>query len=76
MDTGRDQTGRTSGLGGVLKFLGILGVLLLAALGALFVLDVFPRDMLADAALKSVVILGIVALASLAIGLLVRGRSS
>jgi hypothetical protein len=76
MDIGRDEPGHASGLAGVLKFIGILGVLLLAALGTLFVLDVIPREMLADAAVKSVVVLGIVAMASLAIGLLMRGRSS
>jgi hypothetical protein len=76
MDSGRDEPSRASGVAGVLKFIGILAVLLLAALGVLFVLDVFPREMLADAAVKSVVILGIVAAASLAIGMLMRARSS
>jgi hypothetical protein len=76
MDTRQDEAVTRSGLRGVLKFIGILAVLLLATLGALFVLDVFPREMLSDAAVKSVVILGIAAVASVAIGLLVRGGSS
>jgi hypothetical protein len=42
--------------------------------GVLFVLDIFPREMLGDVAVKSFVILGIVGVASVAIGLLARGR--
>ena len=74
MDTPQEPaSGR--GMAGVLKFIGILAVLLLAALGVLFVLDIVPREMLGDAAVKSIVVLGIVAVASVAVGLLARGRS-
>ena len=68
------QTG--NGLAGTLKFIGILGVLLLAALASLFVLDLLPRDMLGEAAVKSVLVLGIVGVASVVIGLLATGRRS
>jgi hypothetical protein len=63
-----------SGFAGTLKFIGILAVLLLAALAAMFVLDVLPREMLREAAVKSVLVLGIVALASIVIGLLATAR--
>jgi hypothetical protein len=66
------QTG--SGMAGLLKSVGILAVVLLAMVGVLFVLDIFPREMLGDVAVKSFVILGIVGVASVAIGLLARGR--
>ena len=68
------QTG--NGLAGTLKFIGILGVLLLAALASLFVLDLLPREMLREAAVKSVLVLGIVGVASVVIGLLATGRRS
>jgi hypothetical protein len=70
------HSGSHAGLAGVLKFIGILAVLLLAGLGMLFVLDIIPREMLGDAAVKSLVVLGIVAAASVAVGLLARGRSN
>jgi hypothetical protein len=66
------QTG--SGMAGLLKSVGILAVVLLAMVGVLFVLDIFRREMLGDVAVKSFVILGIVGVASVAIGLLARGR--
>ena len=75
MDTPQDS-GTRGGVAGVLKFIGILAVLLLAALGVLFVLDIIPREMLGDAAVQSLVVLGIVAAASVAVGLLARGRSN
>jgi hypothetical protein len=67
------QTG--SGMAGLLKSVGILAVVLLAMVGVLFVLDIFRREMLGDVAVKSFVILGIVGVASVAIGLLARGRA-
>jgi hypothetical protein len=69
-----DEQHAGSGMAGLLKSLGILAVVLLAMLAVLFVLDLVPREMLSDVAVKSFVILGIVAVASVAIGLLVRGR--
>jgi hypothetical protein len=61
-------------MAGLLKSVGILAVVLLAMVGVLFVLDIFRREMLGDVAVKSFVILGIVGVASVAIGLLARGR--
>jgi hypothetical protein len=75
MEPQEDEVPQTnSGLAGTMKLIGILAVLLLAALATLFVLDVLPREMLREATVKSVLVLGIVALASVVIGLLATGR--
>jgi hypothetical protein len=63
-----------SGLSGVLKSIGILGVLLLAALAVLLVLDLLPRDAAGEAVMKAMLVLGIVAVASVVIAALSRGR--
>jgi hypothetical protein len=76
MHPAQDEAKPGSGVAGTLKFIGILAVLLLAVMAMLFVLDVFPREMLGDATVKALVVLGIVAVASVAIGLLARGRSN
>lgn len=67
-------TANRSGLTGVLKLIAILAVVLLALLGVLVVLDVIPRDVLGELATKIVLIACIFALASTALGFLVRSR--
>jgi hypothetical protein len=69
-----DAPNTGSALSGVLKSIGILGVLLLAALAVLLVLDLLPRDAAGEAIMKSMLVLGIVAVASVVIGVLARGR--
>jgi hypothetical protein len=76
MDAPQREDAGGRGLSGTLKLIGILAVLLLAALGVLFVLDIIPREMLGDAAVKSLAVLGIIATASVVVGLLARGRPS
>lgn len=63
-----------SGLAGVLKLIAILAVVLLALLGVFVVLDVIPRDVLGELATKIVLVACIFALASAALGLLMRPR--
>lgn len=63
-----------SGLAGVLKLIAILAVVLLALLGVFVVLDVIPRDVLGELATKIVLVACIFALASAALGLLMRSR--
>ena len=63
-----------SGLAGVLRLIAILAIVLLALLGVLVVLDVIPRDALGELATKIVLVASIFALASAALGLLMRSR--
>ena len=63
-----------SGMAGVLKLIAILAIVLLALLGVLVVLDVIPRDALGELATKIVLIACIFALASAALGFLMRSR--
>jgi len=63
-----------SGLAGVLRLIGILAIVLLALLGVLVVLDVIPRDALGELVTKVVLVACIFALASAALGLLMRSR--
>jgi hypothetical protein len=70
-----DQTGTSrSGLAGVLKLTAIIAIVLLALLAVLVVLDVIPRDSLGELATKIVLVACIFALASAALGLLMRSR--
>jgi len=55
-----------------LKAAAVLAVILLAGLGALFVLDIIPRDTMQDLTIKMLYLLGILAAASVTIGLLLR----
>ena len=73
LDTVQAEASR-SGLAGVLRLIAILAIVLLALLGVLVVLDVIPRDALGDLATKIVLIACIFALASAALGLLMRSR--
>jgi hypothetical protein len=75
MTPDQDQPRNSSGLAGILKFIGILAVLLLAALAILLVLDVVPREMAREAVVKTALVLAIVALSSVVIGLIARGRA-
>jgi hypothetical protein len=63
-----------AGLGGTLKFIGVLAILLLAMVGILFALDLMPREALSEAAGKALLVLVIVAIAVVAIGLLMGRR--
>lgn len=64
----------STGLRGTLRLLGMLAVLSLAALAVLFVLDVIPREELAGTASKVGLLLGIGAIAALALGALLKSR--
>jgi hypothetical protein len=75
MTPDQDRPRNSSGLAGILKFIGILAVLLLAALAILLVLDVVPREMAREAVVKTALVLAIVALSSVVIGLIARGRA-
>jgi len=55
-----------------LRVVAVLAVILLAGLGALFVLDIIPRDTMQDLTVKTLYLLGILAAASLTIGLLLK----
>jgi hypothetical protein len=55
-----------------LKAAAVLAVILLAGLGSLFVLDLIPRETLQDLTVKTVSLVGILAAASLTIGLLLK----
>jgi hypothetical protein len=55
-----------------LRGVAVLAVLLLAALGVMFVFDVIPRDTLQDLSIKTGYAVGILAAAALAIGLLLK----
>lgn len=59
-------------MNGVLRLMAVLAVLLLAGLGLLLVLDLIPREQLASLSGKGLMIIGIVAAASLAVGLLIK----
>lgn len=65
-----------SGLAGTLKLIAVVAVLLLALLAAGFVLELVPKEALAEAATKVILVLAIVAIAVFLIGALVgrRGR--
>lgn len=54
----------------VLRIAGVFAVLLLAGFGILFVLGVIPYDALAEGVTQSALTIGILAAASLIIGLL------
>lgn len=64
----------SAGLGGTLRLLGALAVLSLAALASLFVFDVIPREELVSTASKVGLLLGIGAIAALALGALLKSR--
>lgn len=57
---------------GVLRLIGILAVVLLGGLAVLVVLDIVPRELLQDGAVRLVLVLGIVAVVSLVVALLLR----
>lgn len=57
---------------GFVKLVGVLGVMLLAAIACLFVFDVIPRDTLQEFSAKVVAAGAIVAAAGLVVGLLIR----
>jgi hypothetical protein len=62
------------GLFNVLRFIAVLAVLALALLAVLVVFDIVPRSALADLSTKIVLLAIVVALASAAIGFLMRGN--
>lgn len=56
----------------ILKASAVLAVLLLAGMGCLFVLDIIPKDTLAEASSKILAVVGILAAAGLVLGLLLK----
>ena len=67
-----DSGNARSGLINVLKLIAAVAILALALLGILVVLDVVPRDALGELATKVVLVACLLALASAALGLLMR----
>lgn len=66
---------RSSGLAGMLKLIAVVAVLLLALLAAGFVLDLVPREAIAEVATKVVLLAGIGVVAVFLVGALIgRGR--
>lgn len=63
-----------SGLAGTLKLIAVVAVLLLALLAAGFVLDLVPKEAIAEVATKVVLVLVIAAVAAFLIGALVGRR--
>jgi len=64
----------SQGLGGTLRLLAVLAVLVLAALAGLLLFDVIPREQLADTATKVFALLGIAAVAAVALGALFKSQ--
>lgn len=62
------------GLNGSLRLLAMLAVLLLGALALALVLDLLPAAMLADTAIKGLSSLGIMAVVTLILGVLMEPR--
>lgn len=62
------------GLNGSLRLLAMLAVLLLGALALALVLDLLPAAMLADTAIKGLSSLGILAVVTLILGVLMEPR--
>jgi hypothetical protein len=71
-DPNAQQPAPRGGLGGSLRVLASLCILLLAGIGTLVVLEVIPRSVFAEMAGKVAAIGGIAVIAALAIGLLSR----
>jgi hypothetical protein len=71
-DPNANQPAPGGGLGGSLRVVAGLCVLLLAGLGALMVLEVIPRSAFSEMAGKVAAVGGITVVAALAIGLLSR----
>lgn len=59
-------------MGGLMRMVGIIAVLALAAFGMLAVFDIIPREQLADYGLKTFIAIAIVAVAVVAITVLAR----
>ena len=66
---------RTSGLVGTIKLLLASGIVLVAGLALLVVLEVIPAEVFGVLARKALLVTSIVMLASVAIALLVRSRN-
>lgn len=64
----------SGGVSGSLRLVGLFAVLALAALATLFVLDVIPREELADTAVKVFALLGIAVVTVVAAAALLGGR--
>ena len=65
---------RPSGLVGTIKLLAASGIILVAGLAVLVVLDVIPGQVFGELAEKALLVTSIVMLASAAIALLMRGK--
>lgn len=60
----------------VLRTIGVLGVILLACLGTLFIFDIIQREMMQDLVVKTLSAIGILMVASVSIGLLLKAPKS
>jgi hypothetical protein len=58
---------------GTLRLIGAIAVILLAGLGLLLALDLMPREVFETWALRGLLVVAILALASVVIGLLMKG---
>jgi len=66
---------RTSGLVGTIKLLLASGIVLVAGLALLVVLEVIPGEVFGELAQKALLVTSIIMLASVAIALLIRNRN-
>ena len=75
MDNGNE--GKNTGASrapGALRVLAVIGVVLLAGLTTLLVLDLIPQDVFRETLIQAVLTIGIIGTAGAIIGLLVRPR--
>ena len=66
---------RASGLFGTIKLLAVSIIVVVAGLALLVVLEVIPGEVFSELTQKALLIASIVMLASVAIGLLIRGKN-
>lgn len=75
MDNGNEgQNTGASGAPGVLRVIAVIGVVLLAGLTTLLVLDLIPRDVFRQTLIQAVLTIGIIGTAGAVISLLVKPR--
>jgi hypothetical protein len=59
-------------MAGILKAAGVLAIVMLAALGCLFVLDIIPRELFQEMLAKTIAVVAILGAAALLVALLLR----
>lgn len=70
-----EENRSTTGVGGVIKFIAVATIFLLAGYAVLVVLDVVPRDMLGETATKILLVGGISVIAVVAMALVLGLKS-